>query len=127
MGQLEFGGGIQLDDTSAPDGVITPGVLSLIAKAHAGRSTAPEVPATTRPQDMAKTNPAQLGCPTGRSGASRRRWPTRRLEGLLIPGRYDIAPAVGRRRAALRAHRVGGPDRRHRAALRRGEDGDVAV
>ena len=33
VGQLEIRGGVQLDDTRAPEGAVTPGVLSLIAQA----------------------------------------------------------------------------------------------
>src|SRR3954454_14492959 len=63
VGQLEIRGGIQLDDTKAPDGAVTPGVLSLIAQATCTMvdgvkkcATADELRTT-----MAKTDPAQLG------------------------------------------------------------------
>jgi peptidoglycan lytic transglycosylase G len=94
VGQLEIRGGIQLDDTKAPDGAVTPGVLSLIAQATCTTvdgvqkcATADELRTT-----MAKTDPAQLGVPDWALSAVAKAPATRRLEGLLIPGRYDIAP-----------------------------------
>jgi UPF0755 protein len=94
VGQLEIRGGTQLDDTRSSDGSVTPGVLSLIAKATCaqldGRSTcitADELRAT-----MSSVDPAELGVPDWAAAGVRTAAPARRLEGLLAPGRYDIEP-----------------------------------
>ena len=48
---------------------------------------------------MAETDPAELGVPTWALDGVRRAEPNRRLEGLLAPGTYDIAPGTGAREA----------------------------
>ena len=94
VGQLEIRGGVQLDDTRAPDGVVTPGVLSLIAQATCTTVDGAKkcVPTDALRTAMAKTDPAQLGVPEWALAAVAKVPATRRLEGLLIPGRYDVAP-----------------------------------
>jgi UPF0755 protein len=94
VGQLEIRGGVQLDDTSAPDGTVTPGVLSLIARASCTGAegqqrclTADELRAA-----MVETDPAALGVPEWALEDVARADPVRRLEGLLVPGRYDVLP-----------------------------------
>ncbi len=94
VGQLEIRGGTQLDDTRGSDAAMTPGVLSLLAKATCaqveGRSTcitADELRAT-----MSSVDPAELGVPDWATAGVRAAAPGRRLEGLLAPGRYDIEP-----------------------------------
>jgi UPF0755 protein len=94
VGQLEIRGGVQLDDTSAPDGSVAPGVLSLISQATCltvdGQQSCVSVDELRAA--MAQTDPARLGVPawalTDVAGAD----PRRRLEGLLVPGRYDVRP-----------------------------------
>ncbi len=94
VGQLEIRGGVQLDDTRAPDGAVTPGVLSLIAQATCttvdGTKKCLTVDALRTA--MAKTDPAQLGVPDWAVAEVAKVPATRRLEGLLLPGRYDVAP-----------------------------------
>src|SRR5436309_6365379 len=94
VGQLEIRGGIQLDDTRAPDGAVTSGVLSLIAQATCTTVDGVEkcLTADALRTAMAKTDPARLGVPDWALAAVAKAPPTRRLEGLLIPGRYDVAP-----------------------------------
>ncbi|GAA5166452.1 hypothetical protein GCM10023321_57590 [Pseudonocardia eucalypti] len=94
VGQLEIKGGVQLDDTRGPNGVVVPGVLSLISKATCaelnGSSTciSPEQLRAT----MASTSPAQLGVPGWALGEVSKADPRRRLEGFFAPGRYDVRP-----------------------------------
>lgn len=96
VGQLEIRGGVQLDDTSAPDGTVAPGVLSLISKATCADvdGTQKCVPVTELRAAMAKTDPATLGIPSWALDDVAKAEPTRRLEGLLVPGRYDVAPGT---------------------------------
>jgi UPF0755 protein len=96
VGQLEIRGGTQLDDTRGSDGTVTPGVLSLIAKATCarvdGRSTcitADELRAT-----MSSVDPAQLAVPDWAAAGVRAAVPARRLEGLFAPGRYSVQPGL---------------------------------
>ncbi len=94
VGQLDIRGGVQLDDTKAPDGAVTPGVLTLIAQATCatidGAKKCLSVDALRTA--MAKTDPAQLGVPQWALADVAKASPTRRLEGLLLPGRYDVEP-----------------------------------
>lgn len=96
VGQLEIRGGVQLDDTSAPDGTVAPGVLSLISQATcltqdgARRCVTVDELRTA----MRDTDPAQLGVPSWALADVAKADPNRRLEGLLVPGRYDVHPGM---------------------------------
>lgn len=96
VGQLDIKGGVQLDDTSGPNGVVSPGVLSQISKATCtqlnGVSTCISV-AQLRGA-MASTPPARLGVPDWALDAVGKAEPNRRLEGLIAPGRYDVRPGA---------------------------------
>jgi UPF0755 protein len=96
VGQLEIRGGVQLDDTRAPDGTVAPGVLTLIAQASCGTIdgaqrclTVDELRAA-----MVDTDPAALGVPEWALEDVAAADPARRLEGLLVPGRYDVLPGM---------------------------------
>jgi peptidoglycan lytic transglycosylase G len=94
VGQLEIRGGVQLDDTRAPDGTVAPGVLSLIAQAscsEAGGSRSCLTVDDLR-NAMVTTDPAALGVPEWALQEVAKADPARRLEGLLVPGRYDVLP-----------------------------------
>jgi UPF0755 protein len=94
VGQLDFKGGVQLDDTTLPGGGKNPGLLSQIAHASCadlnGRSTC--VSATDLRTAMATTDPAALGVPDWATGPVAAVEPNRKLEGLIVPGRYDVKP-----------------------------------
>lgn len=96
VGQLEIRGGVQLDDTRAPDGTVAPGVLSLISKAtcatYDGAPRCLSVDELRRA--MVETEPAALGVPPWALRDVGRAEPARRLEGLLVPGRYDVEPGT---------------------------------
>jgi UPF0755 protein len=96
VGQLEIRGGVQLDDTRAPDGTVAPGVLSLISRATCATMGGTEhcVPVDELRATMAGTEPAALGVPEWALEAVGRADPVRRLEGLLVPGRYDVPPGT---------------------------------
>ncbi|HEY0815553.1 MAG TPA: endolytic transglycosylase MltG [Pseudonocardia sp.] len=96
VGQLDIRGGLQLDDTKAPDGTVTPGVLSLIAQATCATVDGAKkcLTADALRTAMAKTDPAELGVPQWALPDVAKAAPTRRLEGLLLPGRYDVEPGT---------------------------------
>ena len=96
VGQLEIRGGVQLDDTSAPDGTVAPGVLSLIAQATCLTVDGAQrcVSADELRAAMTGTDPAQLGVPSWALADVAKADPRRRLEGLLVPGRYDVQPGL---------------------------------
>jgi UPF0755 protein len=93
LGVLDIRGGVQLDDTRSPDGVVTPGVLSLISKATCG-ADGTCVPVEDLRKAMMTTDPAALGVPDWALAAVRKAPPERRLEGLLRPARYDVPPGA---------------------------------
>jgi UPF0755 protein len=94
VGQLEIRGGVQLDDTRAPDGTVAPGVLSLIAQATCLSVDGVQrcVTVDELRAAMTDTDPAQLGVPSWALADVAKADPRRRLEGLLVPGRYDVRP-----------------------------------
>ena len=96
VGQLEIRGGVQLDDTSAPDGTIVPGVLSLVSQASCLTTDGVRrcISADELRTAMTDTDPAQLGVPAWALADVARADPRRRLEGLFVPGRYDVRPGT---------------------------------
>jgi len=94
VGQLEIRGGMQLDDVKLPGGEAVPGILSLVSKASCaelnGRSTC--VPVDALRDTVAKADPVALGVPDWARDAAARAEPARRIEGLLMPGRYNVRP-----------------------------------
>lgn len=96
VGQLEIRSGVQLDDTKAPNGTASPGVLSLIAKATCSGPEGQQkcISAADLRTTMATTDPATLGVPAWALDAVAKVDPKRRLEGLIAPGRYDVEPGT---------------------------------
>ena len=95
VGFMDVRGGVQLDDTRAPDGSVAPGVLSQISEATClGRDTGE--PRCTGVDElrstMAGADPAEIGVPEWAHEGFRAAAPERRLEGLVAPGPYDIDP-----------------------------------
>lgn len=96
VGQLEIRGGVQLDDVTQPDGTVVPGILSQISQAScatvAGASTC------VSPEDlraaMGDTDPMELGVPQWAAEPVARVDPAKRLEGLVVPGDYDLRPGA---------------------------------
>ncbi|MFC5138692.1 endolytic transglycosylase MltG [Actinomycetospora rhizophila] len=112
VGRLDIRSGTQLDDTAGVGTEVVPGVLSQISRATctvdgAGAercATVDELRAA-----MAQTDPADLGVPTWAQDGARRAEPARRLEGLLAPGPYDIAPGTSARDALEAVVRASAP------------------
>jgi UPF0755 protein len=96
VGQLEIRGGIQLDDTSNPDGSVVPGVLSLISQATCADLDGQRRCVSTDElrKAMSTADLADLGVPTWAREDVAKAEPRRRLEGLLVPGRYDVEPGT---------------------------------
>lgn len=94
VGQLEIRGGEQLDDVHIPNDVTVPGLLSTLARASCadinGRSTC--VSAAALKAAMEQADLTDLGMPAWVADPASRVEPGRRLEGLLLPGRYDVRP-----------------------------------
>jgi UPF0755 protein len=94
VGELQIQPGWQLDDTTATSGKVTKGILSHIAEATCatlnGKSTCLSV------QDLQNaiqnTDPAALGVPTWAVAALSNVDPKHRLEGLVLPGIYQLKP-----------------------------------
>jgi UPF0755 protein len=96
VGQLEIRGGVQLDDTSNPDGSVVPGVLSLISDATCAELDGQRqcVTAEELRQTMSTADLGELGVPAWARDDVAKADPRRRLEGLLVPGVYDVAPGT---------------------------------
>ncbi|MEJ8277712.1 endolytic transglycosylase MltG [Pseudonocardia spirodelae] len=95
VGFLDVKGGVQLDDTRAPDGTVSPGVLSQISQATCmgeadgePRCTGVDALRTA----MADADPAAIGVPQWARAGYRAAAPGRRMEGLVAPGPYDVDP-----------------------------------
>jgi UPF0755 protein len=94
VGHLEIRGGEQLDNVDLPGGKTVPGLLSEISRASCavvgGASTC------VSPEDlrtaMGQTDLNQLTVPSWAVDPMSRVEPRRRLEGLLVPGSYDVRP-----------------------------------
>jgi UPF0755 protein len=96
VGHLEVRGGMQLDDVGLPNGKTVPGLLTVISQAscavNGGASTC--VSAEDLRAAMGQTDLAQLEVPTWAADPMSRVDPRRRLEGLLVPGTYDVRPGT---------------------------------
>lgn len=94
VGQLEIRGGEQLDDVELPDGKIVPGLLADISRASCAmvRDTSTCVSPEALRAAMDQTDLRQLAVPSWALDPVSRVAPGRRLEGLLVPGNYDVRP-----------------------------------
>lgn len=95
VGFMDVKGGVQLDDTRAPNGTVSPGVLSQISQATCLGEADGEA-RCTGVEDlraaMAGADPAAIGVPEWAHAGYRAAAPERRMEGLVTPGPYDIDP-----------------------------------
>lgn len=96
VGQLEIRGGTQFDDVGLPDGTVTPGIFSLLSQASCadlnGQSTC--VPADQLQATLEAADPAALGVPEWARQDAAAAEPKRKLEGLVMPGLYDVRPGA---------------------------------
>nr|WP_245805382.1 endolytic transglycosylase MltG [Amycolatopsis australiensis] len=95
VGQLEIRPYTQFDDITQPDGKVTPGVFSLMAKASCaqlnGKSTCVSADDLRKAVDAADLK--TLGVPDWAiEPANKADRKDRRLEGLIAPGLYDVRP-----------------------------------
>src|SRR5690606_11950402 len=92
VGQLDVRGGVQLDDTRAPDGTVALGVLSLISQASCARIDGQEscVSVDELRTAMMETDPAELGVPEWALENVSAAEPARRLEGLIGDRKSDV-------------------------------------
>ena len=108
VGFMDVKGGIQLDDTQAPDGTVTPGVLSQISRATClGEGDERHCVGVDELRTvMAESDLGALGVPAWARDGVAKAAPERRLEGLVAPGTYDFDPTLPPRevlRTVLRA------------------------
>lgn len=93
-GQLQLRAGLQFDDLKKLDGSAEPGILSRLAKASCaelnGKSTCVTVEALR--QAYAGADLTNLGVPDWAVPVATKLEPNRRLEGLIMPGVYDVKP-----------------------------------
>ena len=109
LGRLEVRGGLQLDDTVGEGSSVVPGVLSLIARATCAPDPSGTVACRSRAEieeAMTGTDPAALGVPAWAVADVTKAEPRRRLEGLIVPGVYDVPPGSSARDALTRVVRA---------------------
>jgi peptidoglycan lytic transglycosylase G len=96
VGQVGINSGMMLNDTTGVSGKVTPGVLSKIAAATCaklnGRSTCLTV--ADFQNVIQNTSPAALGVPSWAIPSVTQADAKHRLEGLLMPGVYNIRPGA---------------------------------
>ncbi|MDQ3760951.1 MAG: endolytic transglycosylase MltG [Actinomycetota bacterium] len=94
VGRLEIRGGEQLDNVSLPNGTTVLGVLADISRASCAmiRTTRTCVSPEDLRTAMGQTDLSQLAVPSWAVEPLLRVEPHRRLEGLLVPGNYDVRP-----------------------------------
>jgi UPF0755 protein len=94
VGHLEIRGGGQLDNVDLPNGKTVPGLLTEISRASC--AMVGEVSTCVRPEElrtaMSQTDLKALAVPSWAIDSMSRVEPRRRLEGLLVPGNYDVRP-----------------------------------
>lgn len=92
-GQVEIRGGMRLEDQASPNGTTTPGVLSRLAEASCTGSSQGRCATPEQVKEVARTaDLASLGVPEWARGPASQADPERRLEGLIMPGVYDVKP-----------------------------------
>lgn len=94
VGQFSVRAGLQLDDVVLPDGTVTPGILSRFSEASCVRpdGSGTCISSEQLRQAMAGIEPSELGVPDWAVQAVSRAPPTKRLEGLIMPGNYHVRP-----------------------------------
>ncbi len=94
VGVLQVRAGTQLDDVTQPDGTVTPGVFSLLSKASCaqlnGQSTCVSVDDLRKL--AASADLKAMGVPDWAAGDAAKSTDSRRIEGLVAPGVYDVKP-----------------------------------
>jgi UPF0755 protein len=96
VGQLQIRAGTQLDDIKLPDNKVTSGIFSLVSAAGTvemnGQKAGPTVEELRKVAESADL--AQLGAPAWAAPFAMQAEPKRRLEGLIMPGVYNVQPGL---------------------------------
>jgi UPF0755 protein len=94
VGELQVQAGWQLDDTTSTTGKVAKGILAHIADATCATLNGKSTCLSTQVlQDaIQNTDPAALGVPTWAVSALSNVDPKHRLEGLVVPGVYQLKP-----------------------------------
>ncbi|MBQ0926600.1 endolytic transglycosylase MltG [Saccharopolyspora endophytica] len=92
VGRVDIRGGMRLEDQAAPNGGNTPGILTRLAEATCANknekcTTSEEMHTAAETADL-----ATLGVPEWAVADASKAEPRRRLEGLIMPGIYDVKP-----------------------------------
>ncbi len=94
VGELQIRAGTQLDDIMLPDGKTAPGVFARLSLASCaelnGESTC--IPVEDLREVAGTVHLAELGAPEWLMQPASEAKPERRLEGLIMPGVYDVKP-----------------------------------
>lgn len=94
VGQLEIRSGTQLDDLMHPNGKKIPGIYSRMSSASCAELNGESTCVSTKKlrDVVAKRDLTQLGVPQWLADSAKTVPAERRLEGLVMPGLYDIKP-----------------------------------
>lgn len=96
VGNLQITPGTQFHDITKTDGGVNPGIVAELAAASCaelnGKSTC--VPVDQLWASVEKSDLAKLGVPEWAVSSASRAEPQRRLEGLVMPGVYDVRPGA---------------------------------
>lgn len=94
VGQLEIRPGAQLESITQPNNTVVDGIIAKLSKASCadvnGKSTC--VPPEQLSQVIQTADLAKLGAPDWAIPDANKAEPKRRLEGLILPGVYDVKP-----------------------------------
>lgn len=94
VGHVQIRSGTQLDDLRQPNGEKIPGIYSLLSKATCakidGKSTCVPVKELRKVAETADLT--KLGVPRWLASGAKKAPKERRLEGMVLPGVYDIKP-----------------------------------
>ncbi|MFC7343736.1 endolytic transglycosylase MltG [Saccharopolyspora griseoalba] len=94
VGRVEVRGGMRLDDQLAPDGKKTPGILTMLADATCTKNKNDCTTSEQMHEAAATADLASLGVPEWAVEPASQADPKRRLEGLIMPGIYDVKPGA---------------------------------
>jgi UPF0755 protein len=96
VGHLEIIPGTQLHDITLTNDEVNPGIVTQLAKASCAELNGESTCVTAKQlwESVKKTDLAALGVPDWAVGPASRAEPDRRLEGLIMPGVYNVRPGA---------------------------------
>ncbi|WP_233576100.1 endolytic transglycosylase MltG [Saccharopolyspora rhizosphaerae] len=92
VGRVDIRGGQRLEDQASPNGGTTPGILTKLAQATCTKKNEKCTTSEEMHQVAATADLASLGVPKWAVAEASKAEPRRRLEGLIMPGIYDVKP-----------------------------------